>query len=197
MEVKQMSDTPVLSEREKAEVVRFEMDVPEPEWRVIAQNPKLEISSDGEVREIATGKMRTITTSGGRYKRVWVCTDRSGSSSLHRLLAIAFIPNPENLPMVRHLDDDRYNNALDNLAWGTSTDNHLDAVRNGHNWAASKTHCKNGHPFEGDNLVLIPVKGSTAVHRKCRECHRAVTRRFDQSNKRPHVANRRALGVEA
>lgn len=50
---------------------------------------------------------------------------------IHRLVARAFIPNPNNYPYVRHLDDDPRNNHADNLDWGTQYHNHLDAVRNG------------------------------------------------------------------
>ena len=45
---------------------------------------------------------------------------------LHRLLAEAFIPNPENKPLVRHLDDDPQNYSLDNLVWGNKSENALD-----------------------------------------------------------------------
>ena len=51
---------------------------------------------------------------------------------IHRLVAKTHIPNPDNLPIVRHLDDDPTNNSIDNLAWGTQKDNHEDCVRNGH-----------------------------------------------------------------
>lgn len=50
---------------------------------------------------------------------------------LHRLMAMAFIPNPDNYPIVRHLDDDPKNNDLENLAWGTQRHNWDDSVRNG------------------------------------------------------------------
>lgn len=50
---------------------------------------------------------------------------------LHRIMAEAFIPNPNNYPIVRHLDDDPSNNELANLAWGTQKDNHRDSVLNG------------------------------------------------------------------
>lgn len=50
---------------------------------------------------------------------------------LHRLMAMVFLPNPKNDPIVRHLDDDRENNELENLAWGTQLDNWNDSVRNG------------------------------------------------------------------
>lgn len=50
---------------------------------------------------------------------------------LHRLLAQTFIPNPDNLPLVRHLNDIKDDNRLENLAWGTQLDNQKDSVRNG------------------------------------------------------------------
>lgn len=49
-----------------------------------------------------------------------------GDYKRHRLVAEAFLPNPENLPIVRHLDDNPLNNSVDNLAWGTYKDNAQD-----------------------------------------------------------------------
>ena len=51
---------------------------------------------------------------------------------IHRLLAELFIPNPdpENFKLVRHLDDDKTNNALSNLAWGSDKENYTDALKN-------------------------------------------------------------------
>lgn len=51
---------------------------------------------------------------------------------LHRMLGEAFIPNPYGYPEVRHLDDDPFNNDLDNLAWGTQLHNVHDCIDNGH-----------------------------------------------------------------
>ena len=42
---------------------------------------------------------------------------------IHRLVAITFIPNPNNLPIVLHKDDNPANNNVDNLKWGTHQDN--------------------------------------------------------------------------
>ena len=46
--------------------------------------------------------------------------------TVHRLVAEAFLSNPNELPVVRHLDDIRTNNILSNLAWGTFKDNYQD-----------------------------------------------------------------------
>lgn len=55
---------------------------------------------------------------------------------IHRLMAQAFIDNPRNLPVVRHLNDIPNDNELINLAWGTQRDNALDALRNGRTFRA-------------------------------------------------------------
>lgn len=48
---------------------------------------------------------------------------------MHRMVAEAFIPNPHNYPIVRHLDNDPSNNCVDNLAWGTQLHNMHDCIQ--------------------------------------------------------------------
>ncbi len=53
-----------------------------------------------------------------RYVRVVLSKDDVRHSfSVHRLVAEAFLPNPNNLPMVNHKDEDSSNNCVDNLEW--------------------------------------------------------------------------------
>lgn len=62
----------------------------------------------------------SLKRDGARYHR-----------TLHRMMGEMFIPNPNNLPLVRHLDDIPDHNWLENLYWGTTEDNMQDCIRNG------------------------------------------------------------------
>jgi hypothetical protein len=65
----------------------------------------------------------------------------------------------------RHLDGDPSNNQLSNLAYGTSSENHLDMVRHGTHAFSSRTHCDQGHEYTIKNTH---VRKSGA--RLCRAC---------------------------
>lgn len=49
--------------------------------------------------------------------------NKSYTKEVHRLVALAFIPNPENLPQVSHKDETRTNSCVNNLKWSTVIDN--------------------------------------------------------------------------
>lgn len=58
------------------------------------------------------------------YKRVRLSkNDEAKKFQVHRLVAIAFIPNPENKPFVNHIDEISSNNCVDNLEWVTGFEN--------------------------------------------------------------------------
>lgn len=77
------------------------------------------ISEDGKVLNKFNKELKPVDNGKG-YLRVNLTTsDGIICKSIHRLIAEAFIPNPNNLPEVNHLDCDRTNNSISNLEWCT------------------------------------------------------------------------------
>lgn len=55
------------------------------------------------------------------YNSVALCkNNKSAQKTVHRLVATAFIPNPNNLPQINHKDENKLNNHVDNLEWCTA-----------------------------------------------------------------------------
>lgn len=70
------------------------------------------------------------TTSTYLYVKLWK-EGKMYNRSVHRLVALAFIPNPDDLPVVNHIDGDKTNNHVNNLEWCSHSDNHRHAFANG------------------------------------------------------------------
>lgn len=106
-------------------------------WRDIDGYRGYQVSNFGRVRSFANNRhglceehhmLNPVKGKNGRYT---VCLGRGNRYLVSRLVATAFIPNPSNLPIVRHMDDDPLNNHVSNLAWGTQMDNMQDCVKHG------------------------------------------------------------------
>jgi hypothetical protein len=89
------------------------------------------IREDGQVQS-RFGRVIKQQFDGPGYARVELWRDGEGRKYLvHRLVAQAFIPNPDGKPQVNHIDGDKQNNALTNLEWATQSENQLHAYRAG------------------------------------------------------------------
>lgn len=100
------------------------------------------IREDGLVTTIATGNERRAKDDGHEYLRIGLNKDGVCSKHyLHRLLAEAFIDNPESKRTVNHVDGNKRNNSVDNLEWATYSENNQHAHDNGLT-KAPKAHMK-------------------------------------------------------
>lgn len=106
-------------------------------WKTYPDYPFLQASNLGRVRtkdRVSTDRRGRKYHIKGRILKQW--RNRGGyvfvrlrvngkrfNLSVHRVVAICFLPNPDNLPEVNHIDDDPTNNRLDNLEWCTSSYN--------------------------------------------------------------------------
>lgn len=81
-----------------------------------------QVSNLGRVRSLRYNKILKPCVSKTGYEYVLLVDRNSHNKNhrLHRLVAMTFLPNPENLPQVNHKDENKLNNCADNLEWCTA-----------------------------------------------------------------------------
>lgn len=90
------------------------------------------ITTEGVVTNIRTNKVKVNTLGkNGYYTSTLFKEGKSYTMTIHRLLALNFIDNPENKRTVNHIDGVKTNNSLDNLEWSTDSENIQHAYDNG------------------------------------------------------------------
>lgn len=117
------------------------------------------VSSMGNVMNVKTGRVLKIGTYTGGYLKVNLCSNGKQSTyPIHRLVAEAFIPNPENKSQVNHMDEVKSNNKLDNLEWMSSREN-----------------CNYGTRNERMSMALKGRKLSDETKKRMSESHKSQT----------------------
>lgn len=93
-------------------------------WKEIKGYPHLLISRTGIVWTTTYNReLHPFLTNRG-YLRVNLSKDKIVKRAhIHRLVAEAFIPNPDNLPCIDHIDGNKLNNTVENLQWISRSDN--------------------------------------------------------------------------
>jgi len=110
-------------------------DLPNEEWRDIAGYEGIYmVSNMGRVKSFYGIGERLLTPGANRggYMYVVLTKDKVRKSrKVHTLVGRAFLPNPENKPLVHHRDTNRGNNLLSNLKWATHQENNNYAAQMG------------------------------------------------------------------
>jgi hypothetical protein len=117
-------------------------------WLRSDVEPGIEVSSFGGVRLFSTKSPKRIVLNHKGYKKVNIGYRKKLKSGLkigkmrryflHRLIAFAFIPNPDNHPQINHINGDKTNNHVDNLEWCTARHNVSEQIRMGRHNRAGK-----------------------------------------------------------
>lgn len=132
-----------------------------------------QVSNTGEVKRFykngTTNILKGVKKTGG-YKGVSLRSpDKYESALVHRLVAEAFIPNPENKPCVNHKDENKWNNDISNLEWCTYKYNANYGTRNKRQSEAKINNTYNITPIRCvETGVIYPsmqeAQRSTGIH---------------------------------
>lgn len=142
------------------------------EWRQVPGAPDYDVSDDGRIFSRRRGSNRELNgwLDKKGYRKVFLYDDSGKRLErfVHAVVCEAFHgPRPVGQD-VRHLDGDKVRNTVDNLRYGSRSENELDKVRHGTHQNARKTHCKWGHPYDEANTHVTP-----AGWRDCLTCRRS------------------------
>lgn len=101
-------------------------------WKVIDEYPNYSVSDFGNVRNNKRGKLLNPSRNTWGYYAVNLHKNGIGRRmTVHRLVAISFIPNPLNKKEVNHISGNKHDNSVKNLEWVTRSENMKHATANG------------------------------------------------------------------
>ena len=99
-------------------------------YKTIKDFETYEISNFGNVRNVKTGRIMKTNVNKDGYYRLNIRNDEECKFFILRLVAQTFIPNPENKPLIDHIDGNVKNNNVSNLRWATHSENGINKKMN-------------------------------------------------------------------
>lgn len=103
-------------------------------WKKCKINDSYMVSTDGLVKRVETNKILNQKLDKNNYLSVSISMGsryNTKSMLVHRLVAETFIPNPENKPVITHIDGNTINNNVNNLKWTTRKENRQHLINMG------------------------------------------------------------------
>ena len=125
---------------------------------------KYEVSNLGKVRNIKSGRVLKTSLNNNGYLRLFLCENNKRKHLyLHRIIATAFIDNPDEKPCVNHIDENKLNNDLSNLEWCTVRENLIHGTRMKR---IAEKHFKKVIQLDSNDNVLNEFESMTQAEKK-------------------------------
>ena len=105
----------------------------EEEFRTCIENVKYSVPNFGRVRNNKTNKIIKGSLRDGYLRIIYRLDGSRTRVPIHRLVSNAFIPNPDDKPLIDHIDNNRTNNNVSNLRWCTFQENGQNRCVNSNN----------------------------------------------------------------
>ena len=141
------------------------------EFKIIKNFTKYGVNKNGVVKNLKTNKIMKQSLDRYGYYQVYLRDEikkRTKTLLAHRLVAIAWIENPENKENVDHINRIRNDNRVENLRWCTTKENNLNRI-NRYNIILSKT----------DNIWIINLgSNGEEYHESLDECIKKIRENY-------------------
>ena len=131
-----------------------------------------QVSNLGRIKSLhgLSEKIMKNSNGSGGYQKLSLTKNKIPKNFfVHRLVAQAFIPNPESKPEVNHIDEDKTNNRVDNLNWMTSKENNDWGTRN-----KRLSINRMGNPKTGRQVKAKFLNGEEKIYGTIREACRQL-----------------------
>ena len=137
---------------------------------IVGYEGKYQVSNLGNVKSLnyhRSGKEKVLTPfhKPNGYMTITLWKDNSGHTKhIHRLVAETFIENPDNLPEVNHIDENKENNRIDNLEWCNSKYN-MNYGEGAHKKSA-ENHKKTVEQYDLQGNFIKEWRSATDIHKE-------------------------------